>query len=113
MSVESDQPVEIVPAEPADTLQPIITGPGNLTTEATSAACAVVTFTAGAVDGPVNVVANPASGSTFPLGTTPVGLATSASGTMAGSAGAAGSGQSQPTEGQGDQPHHERYDGPA
>ncbi len=65
---------------PSDSTAPVITGPGNLIREATSAAGAVVNFTATAtdnVDGPVAVVASPASGSTFAIGTTPVGLAAS------------------------------------
>lgn len=68
------------PVTPADTTAPVITAPVSIIKEATSAAGAVVTFTATAVDdidGPVNVVASPASGSTFPLGTGSVGLAAS------------------------------------
>lgn len=76
LSMKSGQPVEIVPVNP-DITAPVITGPGNLTREATSGAGAVVTFTATAtdnIDGAVTVVANPASGSTFPLGPTTVDL---------------------------------------
>jgi hypothetical protein len=60
-----------------DTTAPVISGPGNLTAEATSAAGAVVTFSASAsdiVDGAVAVTASPASGSTFALGVTTVTL---------------------------------------
>jgi hypothetical protein len=59
----------------ADVTPPVLTLPSNITAEATSAAGAVVTFTATAiddVDGPVPVTCTPASGSTFPLGTTTV-----------------------------------------
>jgi hypothetical protein len=78
LSMQSSQPLVIVPAVPADTTPPIIAAPSALTAEATSAAGAAVTFTAtanDAVSGPVNVVASPASGSTFPLGVNSVGLA--------------------------------------
>jgi sugar lactone lactonase YvrE len=59
----------------ADTTPPVITVPANITTAATSAAGAVVTYTAtanDAVDGAVTPSCVPASGSTFPLGTTTV-----------------------------------------
>jgi hypothetical protein len=58
-----------------DTVPPVITVPGNITAEATSASGAVVTYTVSAVDavdGPVDVVCSPLSGSTFALGTTTV-----------------------------------------
>jgi hypothetical protein len=58
-----------------DTTPPVLSVPGDLTATATSAAGAVVTFTASATDtvgGPVSVNCTPASGSTFPLGTTTV-----------------------------------------
>src|SRR5439155_18095413 len=58
-----------------DTTPPMLIVPANITVEATSAAGAVVTFTASAVDivdGRVAVSCNPASGSTFPLGATTV-----------------------------------------
>ena len=58
-----------------DTTPPVITTPGNLTTTATSASGAVVNFTVSAMDtvaGAVTATADPASGSTFPLGTTTV-----------------------------------------
>ena len=58
-----------------DTTPPVLTLPADLTVEATSAAGAVATFTATAqdlVDGAVNVVCTPPSGSTFALGTTTV-----------------------------------------
>ena len=58
-----------------DTTPPALHLPGNITAEATSAAGAAVSFTATAtdlVDGVVTPVCSPASGSTFPLGTTTV-----------------------------------------
>ena len=57
-----------------DTVPPVITV-ANVVAEATSAAGAVVVYTAtavDAVDGPVPVTCNPPSGSTFPLGITTV-----------------------------------------
>ncbi|MBI4659375.1 MAG: VCBS repeat-containing protein [Verrucomicrobia bacterium] len=72
---------------PPPATPPVITSPGDITAEATSADGTAVTFTATAnddVDGPVNVTANPPSGSTFPLGTTTVSLtATDAAGNTA------------------------------
>ena len=59
----------------ADVTPPVLTLPSNITAEATSASGAVVTYTATAIDdfdGPVPVTCTPASGSTFPLGTTTV-----------------------------------------
>jgi hypothetical protein len=79
LSMKSSQPLEIVPVN-SDITAPVITGPGNLTREATGPTGAAVTFTATAVDdkdGPVAVVAIPASGSTFPLGSTTVDLGAS------------------------------------
>lgn len=58
-----------------DTTPPALTLPSNITVEATGPSGAVVTFTASAVDlvdGPRPVTCTPASGSTFPLGTTTV-----------------------------------------
>jgi hypothetical protein len=58
-----------------DLTSPVVTVPANITGEATSSNGAVVTFLASAtdnVDGPTAVSCTPASGSTFPLGTTPV-----------------------------------------
>jgi hypothetical protein len=58
-----------------DTTPPVLTLPGNLVAEATGPSGAVVTFSASATDetdGAVAVTLNPASGSTFPLGTTTV-----------------------------------------
>jgi hypothetical protein len=63
-----------------DTTPPAIATPANLTAEATSAAGAVVSFTTSAADlvsGASPVTAVPASGSTFPLGTTLVTLTSS------------------------------------
>jgi len=60
-----------------DTTAPVITAPANITAEATSAAGAAVSYSASAtdlVDGNVAVTGSPASGSTFPLGTTGVSL---------------------------------------
>src|SRR5207244_4275808 len=65
---------------------PVLNLPANITAEATSAAGAVVTFTATAsgADGPVSCT--PASGSTFALGTTTVNCsATNPAGTATGS----------------------------
>src|SRR3989449_563975 len=58
-----------------DTTAPIVTAPTDIVVEAVSPAGAPVSFTATAmdiVDGSVAVICAPASGSTFPLGTTPV-----------------------------------------
>ena len=58
-----------------DTTPPALTLPANMTVEATSAAGAVVTFSATAtdvVDGSVPVLCTPPSGSTFALGATTV-----------------------------------------
>ena len=57
----------------SDATPPVLTLPTNLTAEATSSAGAAVTYTASAsddVDGSVAVTCTPASGATFPLGTT-------------------------------------------
>lgn len=62
-----------------DTTAPTITVPADITAEATSAAGAVVNYDVAATDlvsGAVSVVGSPASGSTFPLGTTTVNLTT-------------------------------------
>jgi hypothetical protein len=59
----------------ADTTPPVITVPADITVNATGPNGAVVTYTASAsdlVDGPVTVTCTPASGSTFPFGTTTV-----------------------------------------
>ena len=59
----------------ADSTPPVLSLPANITAEATSAAGAVVTYSASAnddTDGSVPVICNPASGSTFALGTTTV-----------------------------------------
>jgi hypothetical protein len=58
-----------------DNVAPDIEGPDDMTLEATSAAGAVATYTVTATDdkdGAVPVTVTPASGSTFPLGTTTV-----------------------------------------
>ncbi|MEY3895206.1 MAG: glucuronoxylanase XynC, partial [Verrucomicrobiota bacterium] len=58
-----------------DLTPPVITVPANMTAEATSAAGAVVNFSTSAVDavsGTLATTGTPASGSTFPLGTTTV-----------------------------------------
>ena len=88
LSVESVEPlVQIPAAPPADTTPPVIIAPADITTEATGPTGKIVTFNAtavDAVDGPVPVLAAPASGSTFPLGATKVGLgASDAAGNMA------------------------------
>ncbi len=60
----------------ADLTPPNLTLPLNVTAEATGPLGALVTFTATAsdfIDGSVPVTCSPASGSTFPLGTTEVG----------------------------------------
>jgi hypothetical protein len=84
---DSDTVVVTVLPAPADTTPPVIFAPGNITREATSPAGAAVNFVASAfdeVDGPVPVTAMPPSGSTFPLGTSAVGLAaTDAAGNVA------------------------------
>jgi HYR domain len=64
-------PPPVVP----DTTPPVLRLPSDLTKEATSRNGAQIRFAASAtdgVDGPVPVTCTPASGSTFPLGTTPV-----------------------------------------
>lgn len=63
-----------------DTTPPVVTAPANITAEATSAAGATVSYSASAtdiVDGSTAVTGSPASGSTFPLGTTSVALSSS------------------------------------
>lgn len=79
LTMDSAEPLEIIPAK-TDFIAPLITGPSNLTVEATGPDGAAVTFGASAVDdvdGAVSVVASPASGSIFPLGTTTVDLGAS------------------------------------
>ena len=61
--------------DPKDTTPPVLRLPSDLVVEATSAQGARVAFAASAVDrvdGAVPVTCTPASGSTFPLGVTPV-----------------------------------------
>lgn len=80
LTMKASQPPEIVPPEPADTTPPVLTVPADITAEATSAAGAAVSFLVSAsddVDGSVPVLADPASGSTFPLGTTIVDVGAS------------------------------------
>ena len=58
-----------------DTTPPTVTVPANMTVEATGPSGAVANFSASAsdtVDGPLAATCTPASGSTFPLGTTTV-----------------------------------------
>ncbi|MFO1370942.1 MAG: HYR domain-containing protein [Candidatus Competibacteraceae bacterium] len=58
-----------------DTTPPVLNLPADITVEATSPSGAAVTYSASAtddVDGPVPVKCAPASGSTFPIGTTTV-----------------------------------------
>jgi hypothetical protein len=58
-----------------DTTAPAVTVPANMTIEATGPSGAVATFTASASDlvsGPLAATCSPATGSTFPLGTTAV-----------------------------------------
>lgn len=58
-----------------DTVGPALSLPATITAEATSPAGAAVTYTATAtdvVDGPITPTCSPASGATFPLGTTTV-----------------------------------------
>jgi beta propeller repeat protein len=71
----------------ADTTPPVLTLPAPATVTATSSAGAAVSYTASATDdtdGDVPTPCSPASGSTFPLGTTPVACtATDAAGNTA------------------------------
>jgi hypothetical protein len=58
-----------------DTTPPVVTVPADVTVNANSVSGATVTYTASAtdnVDGPLTPSCNPASGSTFPIGTTTV-----------------------------------------
>ena len=75
--------LKIYEASP-DTTAPVISGPADIVAEATGPGGAEVTFTATAeddVDGAVDVVADPDSGSQFPIGDTTVELsATDAAG---------------------------------
>ena len=65
----------LVACAAADTTDPVVTVPADITVEATSGAGAVVNFNATAnddVDGAITPVCAPPSGSTFPLGYTSV-----------------------------------------
>jgi hypothetical protein len=65
----------VAPPIVPDTTPPVLRLPSDLTQEATSRNGAQIRFAASAtdrVDGPVPVTCTPASGSTFPLGATPV-----------------------------------------
>jgi hypothetical protein len=60
---------------PVDTIPPVVTVPANMTVPATGPSGAVVTFSASAVDnvdGALTPTCTPASGSTFPVGSTTV-----------------------------------------
>jgi len=75
LSDGADSNYQVIVAAPSDITPPVITVPANITAEATGPGGAVVTFTASAddaVDGDVPVTCVPASGSTFPIGTTTV-----------------------------------------
>lgn len=59
----------------ADTTDPVVSVPSDFTAEAMTAAGALITFSASAtdsLDGPLPVTCTPASGTTFPIGTTGV-----------------------------------------
>ena len=67
--------VALVASAGTDSTPPVLALPGNVVVEATGPSGAVVTFSASATDlvsGAVAVSFSPASGSTFPLGTTTV-----------------------------------------
>ena len=68
------------PPAPSDTTAPVLSLPNNITEEATGPNGAVVSYSASAndaVDGNRPVNCSPESGSTFPLGTTPVNCSSS------------------------------------
>jgi hypothetical protein len=75
------EPIMVSDAESfPDTTPPVVTVPATIVAEATSPNGAVVPFTATAIDpdnGVVPVICSPASGSTFPLGSTIVGCTAS------------------------------------
>jgi hypothetical protein len=75
-NIATSQPITFtVGQSQQDTTPPVITVPSDLTREATGPLGVVIAYTASAtdaVDGPVPVSCTPASGSTFPLGTTTV-----------------------------------------
>ncbi len=83
----ANRPSEVAVTASADTTPPSISVPGRLTSEATSASGAAVSYAVtatDAVDGPVPVNCSPASGSTFPIGSTVVNCtATDAAGNLA------------------------------
>jgi hypothetical protein len=79
-----DLKVEVIATTAADTTPPTITCPADITVPATTGAGATVSFSISASDDSdpnPTVSSTPASGSTFPIGTTTVnGIATDASG---------------------------------
>jgi hypothetical protein len=78
---ENNPGEELPPPPPApDTTAPVITAPDNITVEAASSLGTPVTFETSATDnkdGSVPVTASPASGATFPIGSTSVSLTAS------------------------------------
>ena len=68
--------LHVIAATPTDTAPPVVTVPADTTVEATGPSGAVVTFTGVSAldetDGPLTPTCSPASGSTFPIGTTTV-----------------------------------------
>ena len=71
----NEDTVTITVSAPADATPPVLTLPANFSVTAASSTGTVVTYTASAldaVDGSVAVACAPASGSTFPVGTTAV-----------------------------------------
>ena len=78
----------VVNAAPVTNTAPALTLPANMTEEATSASGAAVSFTATATDkedGALTPVCEPASGSTFPVGTTTVNCSVKDSGGLSAS----------------------------
>jgi hypothetical protein len=85
LSVQSEQPLEIVPATPPDTTPPVIALPADIVAEATDPAGAAVSFEVSASDLGVEVpVSCSAASGTFGIGSTPVDCsATDAAGNTA------------------------------